>query len=254
MSSPVRWRWRAALSLVILGAVTASTAADALAVPPIRVPRFRVVPPVHTPLPRISAGEIAGAAQSAAKYGDEAAPVETRLDDLRWDADRGVDADVAVIGRTTTAREEVRSCVSVGLRAAGASYGEALAAYAATGTHEFPGVYQSFGKAAYACIEDQTGAPENVVEPVAKYLAGHVHEQFVTVAGTTGSGVAQQRWLELLATDVAAPEDVPIEPSSEPAASTSSDDSSAGLIAGVAGGLALLALVGGIAVRSRRGA
>jgi len=253
--SPRRSRWRAALVVVVVGVVTASAAADAVAAPPIRAPRIRVAPPVHTPLPRVSQDEILGAAGSSAKYGDDDAPFETRLDDLRSDADRQVAEDVEVTGKTRTAREAVRTCVSDGVQAAAEDYGQALVDYATTGTHEFPGVYQSFGQAAYACIESQTGAPPEVVEPVAEYLAGHLHEQFVTVANTTASGPAQQAWLELLATDVAASDvaasdDTPAEP---PSASTSSEDTPVALIAGVAGGLALLTLVVAIAMRSRRG-
>jgi uncharacterized protein (TIGR03382 family) len=140
----------------------------------------------------------------------------------------------------------VRECVSEGVQSTAKDYEQALAEYAATGTHKFPGVYASVGAAMYGCIESQTGAPSDVVKPAAEYLAGHLHEQFAGVARTTSSGTAQQRWLEHLAEDVVA------SPSQPPPAPTSSDDPPAALIAGVAGALALLALVGAGVLRSRR--
>ena len=256
-----RWRWRATLAVLLVGAVSASTAAEALAAPPIRPPRIRLAPPVELRLPPTTQRELAGAAGSAAKYGDEAAAVETQLDGLRSDAAGQVDADVAAVGRTAEARAAVRACVSDGLQSTADDYGQALADYAATGTHDFPGVYASVSSAAYGCIQSQTGAPSEVVEPATEYLAGHLHEQFATVANTTRSGPAQHRWLELLASDVAASGDASPEPPSESISSdepggspesTSSDDPPAALIAGVAAGLALLTLVGVIALRSRR--
>jgi hypothetical protein len=244
--SSVRWRGRAALTLVILGGVTASTAADALAALPIRPPRIRVAPPVKLHLPPVSERELVVVAESAARYGDETGRVGTQLDTRLSDAADQVDSDVAKIGRTAQARAALRECVSEGVQSTAEDYGQALADYAATGRHAFPGVYASVGAAMYGCIESQTGAPSNVVKPAAEYFAGHLHEQFAGVARTSSSGAAQQRWLEFLAEDVVA------SPSQPLPASTSSDDPPWVLIASVAGVLALLALVGTCVLRARR--
>ena len=239
-----------ALTTVVLAAVTASTAADAMAAFPIRAPRIRVTPPVRLHLPPITERELAVAAESAARYGDETGQVGTQLDSRLSDAADQVNADVRRIGRTAKARATVRECVSEGVQSTAEDYGQALADYAATGTHRFPGVYASVGSAMYGCIESQTGAPSDVVKPAAEYLAGHLHQQFADVARTTSSGTAQQRWLEHLAEDVGAS---PSPSASQPLpAPTPSDDPPAALIAGVAVVLALVAVAGASVLRSRR--
>jgi MYXO-CTERM domain-containing protein len=245
-----RGRWRVALTAVMLAAVTASSAGEAVAAFPIRAPRIRLTPPVKLHLPSVTERQLGVAAASAGRYGDETGRVETQLDSRLADAPEQVDADVVRIARTTEARAAVRECVSEGVQSTAEDYGQALADYAATGTHRFPGIYASLGSAMYGCIESQTGAPSDVVEPATEYLAGHLHEQFAGVARTTSSGPTQQRWLELLAEDVvASPSPSPSQPSP---VTTSSDDPPAGLIAAVAAALALAALVGAVVLRSRR--
>ena len=148
-------RRRVVVPLVAL-ATTASVSAEALAAPPIRLPRIRIRPPVELPIPTATPQELAAARESAGRYGTGIAAVENQLDTVNDDAVRAIDEDVRHIGLTADVRARLRECVMSDLQSTAEDYGQAIVGP----EPDFPGVYESFQAAATGCIQDHLGLPD----------------------------------------------------------------------------------------------
>jgi hypothetical protein len=229
-------RWmgrRAAVALAVI-ATAVCVPGQALAALPIRVPRIHLEPPTQLRIPAAAEQEIAAARVSASRYGTSVLEVENRLDATSADAVQAIHVDIAWIGRSAEVRARLRQCVTSGLQSTATQYGEAMVAQFMGISSDFPGVYESFQSAAYSCIGDQIDVPDDVIQHVATHLSRRVHGYFGEASAITESGVAQQRWLQLTAAEIAnagtEPGGAAVSPSGQarpdPPPATNSSDSS----------------------------